>query len=373
MNSNFKQLYLKIKKNKIFNPEPQKAKQIKTIMIIISSIMMILTVFAIWVWNISYSTYYNNALGKDVYYDINEALQIIFSGEFLKVGEIRYLNIKATFWMSISSILSGISLAIAGCITQSLTKNPLADSSTLGIVHASVFMVVVAFSRSLIGYGSLFGMAIVGGIISLIILFGLVFGSKNKASYIKITLAGLAIGVFFNTITYFFRIESLEASNINFRYVLGGSENIYLTHEKPFQTLWISAILIGIGSIMALVLSHKLTLLEIGDEKAKNLGSSVIAIKTFAIISTAFLIPPTILLVGNIAFVGLFAPHVIRKLFGIRDYRIVMPLSALFGSMITSLGLILYREVQYINSSIWMTFIGAPTLAYVGWRHWNRA
>ncbi|RCJ03131.1 FecCD family ABC transporter permease [Ureaplasma urealyticum] len=351
----------------------QTTKKLKPLILLVAAIILIATIFSIWIWNISYANFYDQTLNKYVYFSLNESLKLIFSGQFLDSSNIKYLNLQATFWASIASILSGISLAIAGCVTQALTRNPLADSSTLGIVQSSVFMIVIAFSHNIISFGGLFGFAIVGGIIASIILLILVFATRNKLSYVKITLAGLAIGVFFNTIAYFVRIQSAKGSSINFKYVLGGSENIYPTHIDPFLTLWVSAVLILIGVIIAYVLAHKLTLLEIGDEKAKNLGSSIIIVKILAIVSTIFLISPTILLVGNIAFVGLFAPHIVRKVFGIRDYRHVMPLSGLFGAMITSLGLILYRETIYINSSIWMSFIGAPVLAYLGWKHWNRA
>ena len=351
----------------------QQVKKLKPLILIGATVFLIIAIFSIWVWNISYANFYDQQLNKYVYFPLHESLKLIFNGHFLDPTNIKYLNLQATFWASISSILSGISLAIAGCVTQALTKTPLADSSTLGIVQSSVFMIVIAFSYNMISFGELFVFAIIGGIISSIILLILVFATRSRLSYIKITLAGLAIGVFFNTISYFIRIQSAKGSSINFKYVLGGSENIYTTHIDPFLTLWVSAILILIGVILACFLAYKLTLLEIGDEKAKNLGSSIIIIKILAIISTIFLVSPTILLVGNIAFVGLFGPHIVRKIFSIRDYRYVMPLSGLLGAMITSLGLILYRETIYINSSIWMSFIGAPVLAYLGWKHWNRA
>lgn len=372
--------------NKKLSPSlyPRKMpKKHKFLLIFFALIFMVAIIFGIWIWNLSYASYTDFEKLVDVKFSIVTSIKLVFSGQYLEENNIKYINLQATVWISLASILSGIALSIAGCVTQSLTKNPLADSGTLGIVNATVFMVVIAFALKfnvaetfnkyhLTKTDIVILFAFAGGILSSLMLFILVFGANKKLSYIKITLAGLAIGIFFNTITYYIRIQSSSGSQINFLYVLGGAENIFNTHVESYKILWISAILILIGVSLAYLVSHKLTLIEIGDEKAKNLGTAIIPIKIIAIISTIFCIAPSIMLVGNVAFVGLFTPHIIRKIFSTRDYRIVMPLSALLGAILTSFGVVLFREVQYVNSSIWMTIIGAPTLAYVGWRHWNR-
>ncbi|WP_031488828.1 FecCD family ABC transporter permease [Ureaplasma canigenitalium] len=353
---------------------PNKMSQLKKNVVVWASFFLLLVViFLVWIWNISYAEYFDEATSKLAFFSIEESLKLIFTSQFLQLKK-EYINLQQTVYVSTASILSGIALAFAGCITQSLTRNPLADASTLGIVHASVFMVVLAFSRGLITEAQLYGFAFIGGIISAVMLFALVFGGRNKVGYIKMTLAGLAIGVFFNTITYYIRVEDGYSAKINLLFVFGGAENIIKAYEYTdfFRILWISTILIAIGVITSIIISHKLTIIEVGDDKAKNLGTNVITIKVVSIIATMFLIPPAILLVGNVAFVGLFAPHIIRKVFSIRDYRLVMPLSAALGAIITSVGVVLFRETTYINSSIWMTIIGAPVLAYVGWIHWEK-
>ncbi|MCV3743580.1 iron ABC transporter permease [Ureaplasma sp. ES3154-GEN] len=350
----------------------------KIIIMVVAYFVFSCAIVAIFIWNLSYSTivdFYNSGTPRSVDLEISEILHLVFSLKFMEIDDFNtYVNLQSTVWSSIAIILVGIALSVAGCITQSLTKNPLADPSTLGIVGATVFMVVLAISFDFRMYTQKIGFAFIGGGIAALMLLGMVMMSKQKKSFLKMTLAGLATGVFFNTIAYFIRSTEESASSANMLYILGGPENILKANGFPdFQLLWICAVIIIVGFIITMIISHKLSLLDLGDEKAKNLGTSVIYVKLIAILATILLIAPSILLAGNVAFVGLFTPHIVRKLFGVRDFRAVIPLSAVFGAIITSLGLLLTREVPSINSSIWMHFIGAPTLAYVGWVNWKNA
>lgn len=97
-----------------------------------------------------------------------------------------------------------------------------------------------------------------------------------------------------------------------------------LNHLKFYE--WAQFIVI-IGFIVAYVVAHKMTLIEIGDDKAKNLGTAIIPIKITAIIATIFLVAPSIILVGNVAFVGSIDQWLFCKKYTAHDYRLIMPLS----------------------------------------------
>ncbi|MCV3753981.1 FecCD family ABC transporter permease [Ureaplasma zalophigenitalium] len=346
----------------------------KISLLIICYLVLSLAVFWIFIWNLTYATtidFASHGTPTSINMSFGRIMNKVFSLQFLEHDKFNSNgNLQNTVWSSIAIILVGFGLSVAGSITQSLTKNPLADSSTLGIVQATVFMVVLAISFNFRLYSFRFSFAFIGGAIAAVMLIVLTFFSKQRKSYIQMTLAGLAVGVFFNTITYFLRSSDESAAGANIFYVLGGPENILkATGFADWKTLWIAAILIGIGLIISMLIAHKLSLLELGDQKAKNLGSAIVYVKLAAILAAILLITPSILLAGNVAFVGLFTPHIIRKVFGVRDFRVLIPLSAVLGATLTSLGLILAREIPSINSSIWMQFIGAPTLAWVGWMH----
>ena len=89
----------------------------------------------------------------------------------------------------------------------------------------------------------------------------------------------------------------------------------------------------GIFSILALLMAGKINLISMGDEVAIGLGISPEKIKLYTIICLIPICGVCVAAAGNIGFVGLFIPHIIRKIIG-NDYRKLMPLSFLYGSVI---------------------------------------
>ena len=84
------------------------------------------------------------------------------------------------------------------------------------------------------------------------------------------------------------------------------------------------------------------------------------------VIIVLLVLPATVIIVGNMAFLGLFAVHAGRWIMKSRNYKKVLPASLLIGMLMSSIGLQLTEHIPQINSGLWMTFIGAPYLIYIG-------
>lgn len=116
------------------------------------------------------------------------------------------------------------------------------------------------------------------------------------------------------------------------------------------------------------IIAKALTIIELGDENAKQLGVKVKTIKVVSILIMIITIPSAIIIVGNLAFVGLFSAHLSRYLFKTRDYRVIILPSILIGSSIGLFGFFMSNFIPQVNSGLWMTFIGAPFIIYAGIR-----
>ena len=92
--------------------------------------------------------------------------------------------------------------------------------------------------------------------------------------------------------------------------------------------------LLGLG--IALAISRQVTLLSFGDEVAVGLGAQLGKIRFLAGAVVLLLSGSAVALAGPIGFVGLVTPHMVRKLVGI-DYRVVLPASALAGTLLVLL------------------------------------
>ena len=319
-------------------------------------------------------------------YNINQIFGVLFNWNDDKDGIIISVNFKGldrssitnfqiiqTNWYNVAAtILAGVGMTLAAVATQSLTRNPIAEGSTLGLVQSGIFGIIFGLSFGMSELWMRYLWIILFSSVGSLLILSFVLFNKNKNSGIqRIILAGLALGIIFKTITFIFKSGSQNQNIVSFAYVLGGAESISgeplaLGHDLIPIFLLTSLILIFVATTLAFINIKGMNLLEIGDERAKNLGSPIIATRIIDILIVLISLPAAVILVGNMAFLGLFSVHLAKWICKSRNYKKVLPLSLVIGMLIASFGFQLTEHIPKINSGIWMTFIGAPYLIYVG-------
>lgn len=239
----------------------------------------------------------------------------------------------------LGALLTGGMLALTGTMMQGVLRNPIAEPSIMGVTQGAALAVSISSVSSITGgvYGNFF-MALLGAFISggLILLFTMQSASNQSIS--RILLAGTAMSTFFLSLASVVALLGNRSQELAF-WVAGGFR----------QTGWIQVLLltvIGGGfSIASLLLSGKINLISLGDETATGLGLSSSKIKLQTVLYLVPVCAVCVAAAGNIGFVGLFVPHIIRKVIG-NDYRKLMPLSFLYGSVILVFADILARTVS---------------------------
>lgn len=280
-----------------------------------------------------------------------------------------FRKLSEASWAVISTLVASVGLALSGLVTQSLTKNPLADASTLGFMQAGIFMLLIALSVGWVAYYAKFILVIVGVAIAAIILMVIIVFAKRRMSTTKIILAGLAIGIIFKTFSFLIRHDDKALGSVSFNYTLGGAESVNKSiGNDQWLTLYVSSALIFVSLFAFALIAKSLTLIEIGDESAKQLGVKVKTIRVVSVLIMITTIPSAVILVGNLAFIGLFAAHLSRYIFKVRDYRIILIPAILIGGILGLFGFFLSNWLPQVNSGLWMTFIGAPFIIYAGIR-----
>lgn len=280
-----------------------------------------------------------------------------------------FRKLSEAAWAVIATLVASVGLAISGLVTQSLTKNPLADASTLGFMQAGIFMLLIAISVGWASYYLKFIFVLIGALLASVLLIGIISFAKRRVTSTKIILAGLAIGIIFKAFSFFVRKGDKTLNSVSYNYTLGGAESINKSiGDDQWLTLYISSGLILVSIILFIVISKWLTILELGDDKAKQLGVKVKLTKVLSLVVMILSIPSAIILVGNLAFIGLFSAHLSRHLFKSRDFRVILLPSIFIGSILGLFGLFMSNWATQINSGLWMTFLGAPFIIYVGIR-----
>ena len=124
---------------------------------------------------------------------------------------------------------------------------------------------------------------------------------------------------------------------------------------------------IGVGASVMLLLARHLNLLAFGEVEARTAGMSVTPFRLLFLVLAALTTATGVCISGNIGFVGLVVPHMMRLLVG-PDHRRLLPASLLAGAtflvLCDSIGRILLPGME-IRVGIMTAFIGTPYFLYL--------
>lgn len=224
----------------------------------------------------------------------------------------------------IAAIVVGAALAVSGAIMQGMTRNPLADPGLLGLTAGANagLAIIIALLPSANYYGIMLA-CFIGAAIGALLVFGISAVKKGGFSPFRIVLAGSAISAFLFAISegiaIFFKI-SKDVSMWTAGGVIG----------TTWGQLQIVVPFISIGIILSIFLSRQLTILSLNEEVAVGLGQNTTRVKGFLFVIVIVLAGSAVALAGNLAFVGLLVPHIVRAIVG-TDYRFILPMSTIFG------------------------------------------
>ncbi|GAA0316849.1 iron ABC transporter permease [Bacillus carboniphilus] len=225
----------------------------------------------------------------------------------------------------IAAIFVGAGLAVSGAIMQGLTRNPLADPSLLGLTAGA--SAALALTVALLPSANYFAIMIAcffGAAIGAILVVSIGAAKKGGFSPLRIVLAGAAVSAFLFAISegigIYFKI-SKEVSMWSAGGIIGTTWG-QLKVIVPF---------IVVGILIAIFLSRQLTILSLNEELAVGLGQKITQVKYALFIVVVLLAGASVALVGNLAFIGLMIPHIVRAIVG-TDYRFILPMSAITGA-----------------------------------------
>jgi len=272
-----------------------------------------------------------------------------------------------------AAISVGIALAMAGCIMQNVLRNPLASASTLGISQGASFGAAVAIvyfeaSVSVVSSGAVVAanpftvslFAFLGGIITTGLILLLSYRSGAVPS--TMILAGVAIGAMFTGAT---ALVQYFADDIRIGSI------VYWTFGNLGRPGWreirILLALNAAGFIYFIFNRWNYNAMESGSHTAKSLGVNVDTLILVSMVISTLIAATAISFVGTIGFIGLIAPHIVRKFVG-NDYRFLIPCSAFMGAIIMLTADIASRTLAspaVLPIGALTSFLGAPIFLYM--------
>ncbi len=258
----------------------------------------------------------------------------------------------------------GASLALAGAAFQGLLRNPLADPYTIGVSSGAALgaVIVIFFQLSIawLGIYTLPTVAIIGGFISLLVVFILVRLSSRSMAIETIILAGIIVSAFIGAIT------SLLIS-LGDRDAM--TQIIYWLYGSVAMRSWDHVLLIIpfmiIGAFILFAHARELNALALGEEAAEHIGVDVKRGKIWILIGASLLTGSAVSVSGSIGFVGLVIPHLVRLLIG-SNHRHVLPLSFLSGGSFLILADLMARTIiapKELPIGVLTALVGAPVFS----------
>ena len=273
----------------------------------------------------------------------------------------------------VTAIVAGIGLAATGCAMQSLMRNPLASDSTLGVSQGAAFG--AAFAIIVLGAGIQYqttdGVTIMNPYLVTICAFVCSMLSTMVVLWLSrfkritpeaMVLTGVALSALFSGGT---TIMQYFADDVSLAAV------IFWTFGDLGRGSWVQvgimAIVVLMSSVYFIFNRWNFNALQSGENTAKGLGVNVDVMRIVGMVICSLTASVIVSFVGIINFVGLIAPHVVRRVIG-GDYRFLLPASAITGALMLLLSDTLARMVVspvILPIGAITSFLGAPIFLYL--------
>ena len=245
---------------------------------------------------------------------------------------------------ALAAALVGGFLAVSGAIMQGIPRNPIAEPSVMGITQGATFMIAISLVLQRINPSLVLGsfskmiFAFLGASISGLFVYFISSRGIRKVDPVKLALAGTAMGTLLISLAMGISMYFNLSQELSF-WISGG-----LTSAK-WQGVNLLLIVGGIGLIAAMIMAPKITILSLGEEVAIGLGQRTNLVRFISLIIVIALTGASVSVAGNIVFVGLIVPQIVRGMIG-ADYKYIIPLSMLFGSVLLVYSDILARMIN---------------------------
>ncbi|MGP4969370.1 Fe(3+)-hydroxamate ABC transporter permease FhuB [Psychrobacter aquimaris] len=227
---------------------------------------------------------------------------------------------------SLSAAATGLMLAIAGVLLQTLTRNPMASPEVLGVSSGAALGVILGFLLlPSLGLSAGSGTLLISGLSGAMAVLLLVIWLARRVSSGYLLLVGIGIAAMMDGVMHMVKLSGDPRLEAMLSWLSG------TTYSAQPSTVWY---LIGIALILfalSLLLIKPLKVLGLGTGVARNLGVAVTPVTIALLALVAALSTASTLAVGPLSFIGLMVPHLATSLGAVRLER-QLPLAALLGA-----------------------------------------
>lgn len=261
-------------------------------------------------------------------------------------------------------MLVGAMLAVSGAAYQGTFRNPLADPYLLGTAAGAglgVTLVIVGQAEgALLPLGTPFA-AFLGATAAVALTYLLGMAGTARASTASLILAGVAVATFLTAAQTYVQQRNQDTIRDVYNWVLGRLST------AGWREVLLVLPYVAVSTIVLLAHRRALDVLAVGEDEATALGLDARRTRLAVVVAATLGTAAAVAVSGLIAFVGIIVPHTVRLLAG-SSYRVIMPLSLLFGGAFLVLTDLVARTIAApaeIPIGVVTAFLGAPFFVIV--------
>jgi len=265
----------------------------------------------------------------------------------------------------IVAFLTGVALSVSGTVMQSVLRNPLASSYTLGVSSGASLgaglVLVAGVTIPFLGAFSLPFFGLTAGLATVFLAVGLAGAFDREMSNNTIILTGVVFSLFINAVMTFVSAYNRERAQLLVFWQMGSFSG------KGLSDALLLAPVVAICTLLLMRYHRELDVMTFGEEQAKSAGVRVVRTKWLLLGISAVMTGSAVAFAGVIGFIDLVAPHVVRRIFGPR-HVLALPASAMIGGAFMVGCDVIARTVaspRELPVGAVTALVGAPFFVYV--------
>jgi iron complex transport system permease protein len=284
---------------------------------------------------------------------LSRVIDALFGGNGVSGIIVRDIRLPRT----VLALLIGATFGLSGAALQGLLRNPLAEPALFGAPQAAAAGAALVIAFGLAGATS-FAVPLAGIAGTMLAIGSLLAIAGRRASLTVTMLAGLALASFAGAaIALILNLapNPYIAMEVAF-WLLGSLQDRSSEHlVTAFPFLVASWVMLGMSA-------GAFRTLTLGEDAAASLGVNIDRTRRAVVVGVAFGVGAAVAICGSIGFVGLVAPHLVRRLVGYDPARVMLP-AALTGAallMAADIAVRLLPGVVEIKLGVVTALIGVP-------------
>ncbi|GAA2873822.1 iron ABC transporter permease [Microbacterium arabinogalactanolyticum] len=263
----------------------------------------------------------------------------------------------------IAAVVAGAALALAGTITQAVSRNPLAEPGLLGITGGAglgAVLVVTSVAASTFG---MIAAAIAGALLAFLLVYSLSWRGGLSAD--RFILIGIGVSYGATALTTFVLLRSNPWDTPKIYTWLSGT-----TYGRLWEQVIPLAIVLAVALPFVIAQRRELDIVAMDEDTPRLVGVRLERARLGLLGAAALLAALSVSAVGVVGFVGLVAPHAARALVGARHSRVI-PVSVVLGAVLVGTADAIGRTVlapAQLPAGLVVALIGAPYFVWLLWR-----